>query len=331
MRVYRCAFTLIEAIVVIAIIGLLIALLLPAVQAAREAARRAQCSNNLKQFGLAVHQYHTALNVIVPGRIWGPVTNGCAEATVFTACQNTTWFPLLLPYLEQQPMANSFNFALGAEGSFPEGMRANSSVMRTSVSVALCPSDRQSTFEFPPTMPDGGLLTRGNYAVSWGNGIWLQVNMGFKPPLLQLASAFGHQGNLSFSSVADGLSSTVFFSEIRQGSGADSRGLLWSTMAGSSLYMTRFTPNGVLDLIGGDGEDTLLNPFCQSELGMGLPCSGDDFLVRTFAGSRSYHSAGVNCLLGDGSVRLVKNSISHAVWIALNSISGGEIVNGDSF
>src|SRR5205807_3102539 len=94
-------FTLIELLVVIAIIAVLIALLLPAVQAAREAARRAQCVSNMKQLGLAVHNYQGIHNVVVPGRIWQTGAFGCNRNT-FSGCQNTNWFVLLLPQIEQQ-------------------------------------------------------------------------------------------------------------------------------------------------------------------------------------------------------------------------------------
>lgn len=249
---------------------------------------------------------------------------------VFGGCQNTTWFPLLLPYLEQQSVALSFNFNLGPEGMFPSGQIANSTVMMTWIGSVLCPSDRRQAFKSPSGALWGAALSRGNYAVNWGNGIWLQVDMGFKPPLLQLRSPFGHEGNIGLEAVTDGLSMTIFMSEVLQGSGADGRGLLWSPMAGSSLYMTRFTPNGFHDFAGST-EDVLLNPFCNSDPGQKIPCLGDDALLRTFAGSRSRHPGGVNTLLGDGSVRFVRDSINHPIWIGLHSISGGEVIGADAF
>src|SRR6478609_548273 len=105
-------FTLIELLVVIAIIAVLIALLLPAVQSAREASRRAQCTNNLKQIGIALHGYHAAAEVLPPGRIWSPDPSGCG-LNIDGHCQNTPWFVLMLPYLDQKPLYDAFNFDLG--------------------------------------------------------------------------------------------------------------------------------------------------------------------------------------------------------------------------
>src|SRR5215471_10258257 len=114
----RRAFTLIELLVAIAIIGLLIALLLPAVQAAREAARRMQCVKNMKQLGLAIHNYHSIHNAIVPGRIWKPLPNGNFPTT-FSGTPDTPWSVLILPQLEQQTLYDAFNFSLGTEGPSP--------------------------------------------------------------------------------------------------------------------------------------------------------------------------------------------------------------------
>ena len=116
-------FTLIELLVVIAIISVLISLLLPAVQSAREAARRAQCVNNLKQFGLAMHNYHESNNCFPSGDIRNvgfpmmPGVINCGSDYILKSnCQNTPWFCLMLPYIEQGNLANSFNYQLGAEG-----------------------------------------------------------------------------------------------------------------------------------------------------------------------------------------------------------------------
>ncbi len=126
----RRGFTLIELLVVIAIIGVLIALLLPAVQAAREAARRSQCTNNLKQIGLGLHNYHDSLGAF-PTSLWQrgipPPANGG---------YGVSWLAMMLPYIEQVPLANSINFKLQATDP------VNSTAFLTFISSFACPSDR---------------------------------------------------------------------------------------------------------------------------------------------------------------------------------------------
>src|SRR5229473_2794748 len=120
----RIGFTLIELLVVIAIIAVLVALLLPAVQQAREAARRSQCKNNLKQIGIALHNYHDTMNVFPPALIssgrCSPTTNA-VECALYRPVLNTTGFVLLLPYLDQGPMYNAYNFNVASSVSSPYG------------------------------------------------------------------------------------------------------------------------------------------------------------------------------------------------------------------
>jgi len=332
----RRAFTLIELLVVIAIIAVLIALLLPAVQAAREAARRIQCVNNAKQIGLAIHNYHSISNSLPPGRIWAPIPGGSQFPTIFSGAQNTPWFVLMLPQFEQQALYNAFNFTLGSEGPltpFPQGFLANTTVGATRVAMFQCPSDTAMTFQIPTAYAGGALsgpvFTKGNYAASWGNTDWKQEDL---PPVTYLPSAFGHNGGLSFASVRDGLSTTVFMAEVLQAGINDVRGLMWSAIPGGCSFMTRYTPNGTIDYLNaGKVGDYLQSPFCTSDPGHGLPCTSGAKDVTAFAGARSRHSGGVNVLMGDGSVRFVKDSINAQTWIAINSIQSGEVVGADAF
>lgn len=351
-------FTLIELLVVIAIIAVLIALLLPAVQAAREAARRAQCVNNLKQLGLAMHNYHSTENVFPTGNIAGvgqPLAPGVGNCglNIFSNCQNTPWFCLMLPYIEQGALANAYNFTLGAEGpklpALPLGYFANSTVAATKISTFQCPSDRETKFQITPSYAGGALsgpiMSKGNYGGAWGNLYWAQdKDASYTPPTplidpvsgarpLYLKSAFGHH-TVGLGGFTDGSSNSVAAAEVLQGAQYDIRGMMWSTIPGGASFMSRLAPNGSIDYyrsgLSGDGLNNK-GLFCVNEPMQGLPCYDADTDKGSYAGARSRHSGGVNALMADGSVRFVKNTVSMPTWIALNSISGGEVISSDSY
>jgi prepilin-type N-terminal cleavage/methylation domain-containing protein/prepilin-type processing-associated H-X9-DG protein len=337
MQRRRNAFTLIELLVVIAIIAVLIALLLPAVQAAREAARRIQCVNNMKQLGLALHNYHDIHNAIVAGRIYS--LKQCPSGNVLSGCQDTPWFCLMLPQYEQTPLYNAFNFTVGSSGPGNVGLAINSTITATKIGLFQCPSDRDNLFVFPP-LP---METKGNYAINWGN---TQYDQGLVTPNFPAGTTrpmpFPLNKSVSFASVTDGLSQTVFMAEILQGTQNDIRGLVWSSIAGAGTFMTRFTPNQFNDFYqqpvptlkptaGVANADILPNGFCVPEPVLGLPCLNVSTFAFAFAGARSRHAGGVNTLFGDGSVHFIKNSIDPATWIALGSISSSETISADAY
>jgi prepilin-type N-terminal cleavage/methylation domain-containing protein/prepilin-type processing-associated H-X9-DG protein len=340
MKSSRRAFTLIELLVVIAIIAVLIALLLPAVQAAREAARRASCVSNIKQLGLAIHNYHSTQNVVVPGRIWQAGLNGCNRNSTFSGCQGTNWFVMLLPHLEQQSLYNSFNFLLGTEGPGFSGFNTNTTVTTTKVGIMQCPSDRQNQFQYATNYMGGALskplLSKGNYAASWGNTIWSQqatVVAGVNWAYLNTAFGHGDNGPVTFAQVADGLSSTVFMAEILQGAQNDVRGLLWSSVPGGDSFNTRFPPNSFKDIYRGPATGDLLSQavLCVSEPGMQLNCSAIGSDAAVYVGSKSRHPGGINSLFGDGSVRFIKSSITAGLWKGLNTINSNEVISADAY
>jgi len=213
------AFTLIELLVVIAIIAVLIALLLPAVQSAREAARRAQCVNNLKQLGLAVHNYHSIHNVIVPFEMFlGAGSNGGGDAVAgYGWGWNASWACILLPNLEQGPMYNAYNTMWSAAGP------TNTTVTYNNVSSFLCPSENLRQRPAFPWAPTNYVANKGGPGVirMWSGTVvelFTCSISGVNPPNGWGPNTcwWGADANLGvfgFESVTDGTSSTALFSE----------------------------------------------------------------------------------------------------------------------
>jgi prepilin-type N-terminal cleavage/methylation domain-containing protein/prepilin-type processing-associated H-X9-DG protein len=368
-------FTLIELLVVIAIIAVLIALLLPAVQAAREAARRIQCVNNVKQLGLAMHNYHESSNSFPSSKIFNSNRAPCTNTNFGNGCQNTPWFVLMLPLFDQGAMYNAFNFSIGTEGPMtaagPMGFLANSTVLTTKIGIYQCPSDNQNTIDLPRVLAPLGVslppfqATKGNYAVHWGNTDFGQgVHDSYFNASLHSQSAFGLNSNgsgpsqVGVASIVDGLSNTVFMSEVLQGATDDIRGTLWVDNPGAGSFMSRLTPNGSTDYVprfapwnaagiptagnnmdnlptfGGDAPGTSPaqpGSFCDSQPAQGLACFSQGKDGGCFSAARSRHPGGVNCLFGDGSVRFVKNTVSAMTWVQLGSINAGEVISADAY
>jgi prepilin-type N-terminal cleavage/methylation domain-containing protein/prepilin-type processing-associated H-X9-DG protein len=259
----RRGFTLIELLVVIAIIAVLIALLLPAVQAAREAARRVQCTNNLKQLGLGMANYESANTCLPSGPIFGVGIPPCNAPGGGSGCQNTPWFVLVLPYIEQAPLYASFNASIDIEGPSLLGYIVNSTVCTTMIPSFQCPSDDPQVFSFTaatanqvPLPPFSWSMTKGNYGMNWGNcdsgqgvlrssfsrNLFLQSPFGLSPsetgPIM-----------IRIGSFTDGTSNTHVASELLQGALDDARGVVWSNNPSANSYVTRFTPNGYQDYV----------------------------------------------------------------------------------
>jgi prepilin-type N-terminal cleavage/methylation domain-containing protein/prepilin-type processing-associated H-X9-DG protein len=371
MRKVRRGFTLIELLVVIAIIAVLIALLLPAVQAAREAARRIQCTNNLKQLGLGMANYESANNSLPSGIIFGTNAPPCTQYGFGNNCQNTPWFVLMLPYIEQSTLYNAFNAGWGVEGptlgGIPGGFIINSTIYTTRIASFQCPSDNQTVYSLTGLFGLPYSATKGNYGCNWGNLDDGQALLGGRftaYPQLWLQSPFGfsRQGNGPFNcriaAVTDGTSNTHFVSELLQGAPDDIRGTIWVLNAGAGAYMTRFAPNGYSDYIGlvppystvagvqpmsnydniasfgssGPGTSPAsAGSLCDSQPGQQLGCYNQGSEGSEFCGSRSRHPGGVNSLFGDGSVHFIKNSTNQLTWVQLGSIAAGEVVSSDQY
>src|SRR6516164_291075 len=216
----RRGFTLIELLVVISIIAVLIALLLPAVQAAREAARRIQCTNNMKQIGLALHNYHSTHNVFAMGCSSGMYN---PPGTPWSVKQNLSVLALLLPFLEQTPVYNSINFNFGADEFEPLAYRSltasiQATATNSSIKAFQCPSDPLAG------APDyQGTTNTNNYYASVGTTMyWSQLGSTFSNnvPSANIPSTglFTMQASYGINSCTDGTSNTIAFAEAAVGS-----------------------------------------------------------------------------------------------------------------
>jgi prepilin-type N-terminal cleavage/methylation domain-containing protein/prepilin-type processing-associated H-X9-DG protein len=367
MKTRRRGFTLIELLVVIAIIAVLIALLLPAVQAAREAARRSQCINNFKQIGIAMHNYHSAVNSLP----WGH-----GDYTV--SWNDWSAHSQLLPYLELASLFNAINFCLlikPASPTFTAGSPPtfqcpqNSTVITTSIATFLCPSDinrLNSPYGHCNYVASCGSIPNcfySNYPGSRNNpgGYTATASSG------DFNGLFGYVTNagvIGFRDVTDGLSNTAAFSEDVKGVGA----------ANTNSSDTVIDPLVPTSTVADSGLTTgsaavsnsyafyqvciTKNPLLPGAALYGNWAQGDYWHAGSITGGTRYnhvmppntwscgyggthdggastassrHSGGVNVLIADGSVKFIKNSINVVTWEALGSRNGGEVISADSY
>jgi len=337
----RRGFTLIELLVVIAIIAVLIALLLPAVQSAREAARRMQCVNNLKQLGLAMHNYHSSIGSFPIGRMG---ENYTYPKFITPNANRRTWALSILPYLEQGSVYQAVNFSV----SYYEA--PNTTVLRTQVATFHCPSDPNTNI-MELGSPTGSAANqakerfKSNYMVNWGNTHFNQVDTAngsggvhwnypdpFVGPLGDTVSFGGapFAGNVSktVANIVDGTSNTLLMAEVVVTSDTsddktlDIRGDFFNDDQCCAVFMAYTAPNSKTpDNLG----------YCNYPFSTNPPCLTVNTKTPTFSAARSYHSGGVNALLADGSVRFFKNSINLQSWRSLSTTMGGEVVSSDSF
>ena len=280
-------FTLVELLVVIAIIGFLVALLLPAVQAAREAARRSQCQNNLKQIGLALHMHHDAYQKFPAGYIELPSTPGFDEAT---------WIFFILPFLEQQPLYDTIDQSATSTGDHfgsPGSEAKLLQFLKTPLTGMLCPSDVEVSIVL-------NTYARGNYAANNGIGPMGFVNA---QPARGPNGVFVVNKKLGMRDLLDGTSNTALLSELLKvpGDAGDFRGLLHYPEG--PFYHHNRTPNTNVS-------DDVRKSYCISI--DRAPCTGPFTAHSNRAmiySARSLHPGGVQVLLGDGAVRFVSETI----------------------
>jgi prepilin-type N-terminal cleavage/methylation domain-containing protein/prepilin-type processing-associated H-X9-DG protein len=292
-------FTLVELLVVITIIGILIALLLPAVQAAREAARRMQCSNNLKQTALALHLYHEAKGVF-------PVGIGGVAAGI----NNTpTWAGAVLPYLEQENAIRGFTFTTASTCATLKLL------FRTTIPTFVCPSDmagREGRID-KLVNSDAIGFARSNVVGCFGADGDMWETASVKKAIFNIDLA------RSMAQIKDGTSNTAMISEIVAGPNGtgDARGQWWYDLG--CHYEHRFSPNS--------NADTVLN-YADLCVPTKVPCQFGGSWGGMHVAAGSMHPGGVNLGFADGAVTFINQNSNLATWQALASIEGGEVATG---
>jgi prepilin-type N-terminal cleavage/methylation domain-containing protein/prepilin-type processing-associated H-X9-DG protein len=315
----RSGFTVVEVLVVIAIIGVLIALLLPAVQAAREAALRTRCSNNLKQLGLASHNYHDAHGTFPPGAV-GPIGPLFPQ---YLQLKQHGLATFLLPHVEQQPLADQYRW----DNSWFDP--PNQAVVNMQLKIWQCPSARENrlmdgslpTVMPPPAEPFNGTAACGDYA-GMGTVYAGLVQSGLidppggpRDPLGHYEGVFPINAARRMAEVEDGTSQTILIAECA------GRPQLWQ---GSRQVSDGWLTGGSWasrNLLWGRGA----SPDGTSFYG---PCAVNCTNDREVYG---FHSSGANAVLADGSVRLLSAQIKIRVFAGLVTRAGGEVIPAGDF
>jgi len=312
------AFTLIELLVVIAIIAILIALLLPAVQQAREAARRSQCKNNLKQLGLAMHNYHDTHSILPYGsRLRGSVQPTCAchgQGWV----DDFSWYQPILPFIDQQPLYQQIDQNCPWYTNETGPSTTNLLARRAKISAMECPTDGMKTVNWDT---EATARWSGNYVANFGNTNYGQTNKG---GLTFGGAPFGQSVGAKFRDITDGMSNTLLMAETI--SPKNTFLVADITMSkGGQAFVTYRTPNSSApdDVTRSCPDD----PAWLQVASCNLLSGGWSGVDNQSYAARSRHIGGVQVVLCDRAIRFVSDSVDATIWQRSGTTAGGEVIN----
>ena len=332
-------FTLIELLVVIAIIAVLIALLLPAVQAAREAARRSQCVNNLKQMGLALANYENSHSSLPPGAI---VFTYPAVDPLGIGTRGHTMFSFILPFLEQGNIGNSINFSVPPNTAPYNYMQ--STAFLTKINTYICPSDLQQT---QTTTASGNVYSQSSYSGMSGRVDTNQFYYGVPPccgasaPSIQGDGVFMADYAYKLAQITDGLSNTIYVGEHSRFLNDPEPLMNWWNRYGNfvsvngefraqvvAMSVARINSNLQVPEIDESGS---LNTANSAPWGPFNWFYNPLYWDGGQHGFRSFHPGGANFVFGDGSVRFLKQTMNPPTYQALSTRASGEIISSDAY
>lgn len=327
-KLNRAGFTLVELLVVIAIIGILVGLLLPAVQSAREAARRMSCGNNLKQMGLALHNYHDTHQKFPPGAIWG------VGKAPHTLPYHHTWCVMILPFIEQQPLYDSINKNLPIWGQ---------PAVSTQVATFRCPSD-----DAVRELSESSDIAVTNYAGSEGYHWWPTAVVGNNAPWNTYSDPITKTGDLSglfsvtktrrFSDVKDGTSNVIVIAEkdgMGFGGGPFNTSGTGERRVGTPVFCSAFVATahagwganegGTVNCTDVDGNTKSNGTWFRNH--SFTPTYLTAWGINTeWPGASSTHPSGLQATYADGSVSFLSETIDYGTYLKLNGIKDNNVL-----